>query len=121
MALESMMAATNRRRSPQSGHSSTSMSRPRRMSSAQVRLYEAPTFLGLLADGSLSTLAGPKTTTTARHQDSCRCSPLRFQRVSGRSPWSGVANGVDMLAAATLGACVTLLSPRPPPRISRRR
>jgi hypothetical protein len=101
-----MMAATNRRRSLQSGHSSTSMSRPRRMSSAQVRLYEPATFLGLLADGSLSTLAGPKTTITARHQDSCRCSPLRFQRVSGRSPWSEEATGDGTLAAAALGACV---------------
>ena len=41
MALESMMAATKRMRPPQSGHSSTSISRPRRMSSAQVRLHGA--------------------------------------------------------------------------------
>jgi len=67
MALESMMAATNRRRPPQSGHSSTSMSRPRRMSSAQVRLYEAPTFRGVVADDARSTCGQPKSTTSRRH------------------------------------------------------
>ena len=55
MALESRIAATNRRRPPQSGHSSTSMSSPRRMSSAQVRLCESMTFFGILADDAFST------------------------------------------------------------------
>jgi len=51
MALESRMAATNRRRPPQSGHCSTSMSSPRRISSTQVRLCESTTFFEVLADG----------------------------------------------------------------------
>jgi len=44
--------------------------------------------------------------TTGRHQNSCRFSPLPFQHLSDRSPSSEVANGVGMLAAATLGTCV---------------
>ena len=60
MALESRIAATNRRRPPQSGHSSTSMSSPRRMSSAQVRLCESMTFFGMLADDALLNLWPPE-------------------------------------------------------------
>ena len=67
MALESRMAATKRRRPPQSGHSSTSMSSPRRMSSAQVRLREAPTFFGVVADDARSSRGRPKSTTSRRH------------------------------------------------------
>ena len=67
MAFESRMAATKRRRPPQSGHCRTSMSRPRRISSAQLRLYEPTTFLGLLVDDSPSTFALPKSTTSRRH------------------------------------------------------
>jgi len=67
MAVDSMMAATNRRRPPQSGHCSTSMSRQRRMSSAQVRLYEAVALPGPLAVVLRSTFARPKSTTSRRH------------------------------------------------------
>jgi hypothetical protein len=67
MAVESMMAATNCSRPPHAGHSSTSMSRPRRMSSAHVRLYEAPTFRGVAADDARSTCGRPKSTTSRRH------------------------------------------------------
>ena len=67
MALESMTVATKRMRPPQPGHSSASMSSPRRISSAQVRLYEPATFLELLAEGSLSTCARPNRTTSRRH------------------------------------------------------
>jgi hypothetical protein len=55
-----MMAATKRMRPPQSGHCSTSISRPRRMSSAQVRLHGPATFFGV-----------------AR---ACSCSPRRPRR-----------------------------------------
>ncbi len=67
MALESRMAATNRRRPSQSGHSSTSMSRQRRMISAQVRLYEATIFFVVLAADTRSTCGRPKSTTSPRH------------------------------------------------------
>jgi len=74
--------------------------------------------------GSRNRLARSRGVKLHDHRTPSRLVPLsalRFQRVSDRSPWSEVANGVGMLAAATLGTCVALLSLRPPPRISRRR
>ena len=68
MALESMMAATKRMRPPQSGHCSTSISRPRRMSSAQVRLHGPATFREALEAGPSGVFERvPKPTTSPRH------------------------------------------------------
>jgi hypothetical protein len=48
MALGVRIAATKRMRPPRLGHSKTSSSRPRRMSSAQVRLHGGATLSGAL-------------------------------------------------------------------------
>jgi hypothetical protein len=48
MALVVRIAATKRMRPPQLGHSKTLSSRPRRMSSAQVRLHGGATLSGAL-------------------------------------------------------------------------
>jgi hypothetical protein len=77
MALESMMAATNRKRPPQSGHSRTSMSRPRRMSSAQVR-HGTPS--------RLVPLLGPAFSTCRRSIALERSGEWR-RNAGGRHPW----------------------------------
>ena len=50
MALETMMAATNRSRPPQAGHCEHIDVEAAAHGSAQVRLYEPPTFRGVVAE-----------------------------------------------------------------------